>query len=154
MNQSLLTPCLSFHTKHLGTSVGNLNVMTFFVIGKWLFKLQMARETTFLIFLILISTSSNHFILKKNLGYSCLITQTHYVCMWLELLLIMHLSVNIDLDSSLGKNLSAHVAYIQLNYEDIFFMIVEDSMAIRIWEEIFLVILLGFWRLILTLLLS
>ena len=114
----------------------------------------MARETTSLIFSMLISTSLNHFTLKEDLGYSHLVTWTHYVYVQLELLLIMHLSVNIDLDSSLGKNLSAHVAYIQLNYEDIFFMIVEDSMAIRIWEEIFLVILLGFWRLILTLLLS
>jgi len=40
--------------------------------------------------------------------------------------------VNIDLDSSLEKNLNAHVAYIQLNHEDIFFMIAEDSMAIGI----------------------
>jgi len=33
-------------------------------------------------------------------------------------------------------------------------MIAEDSMAIGIQEEILLAILLGFWRLILTLLLS
>ena len=92
--------------------------------------------------------------LKEDLGYSHLITRTHYVCVQLELLLIMHLSVNIDLDSSLGKNLSAHVAYIQLNHENIFFMIAKDSTAIGIWEEILLVILLGFWRLILMLLLS
>jgi len=92
--------------------------------------------------------------LKEDLGYSHLVTWTHYVCVQLELLLIMHLLVNIDLDSSLGKNLSAHVAYIWLNHEDIFFMIVEDSTAIRIREEILLVILLGFWRLILMLLLS
>ena len=114
----------------------------------------MARETTFLIFLMLISTSLNCFILKEDLGYSHLVTQTHYIHVQLELLLIMHLSVNIDLDSSLGKNLSAHVAYIQSNRKDIFFMIAEDSMAIRIREEILLVILLGFWRLILMLLLS
>jgi len=46
------------------------------------------------------------------------------------------------------------MAYIQLNCEDIFFMIVEDSTAIGIQEEILLVILLGFWRLILMLSLS
>jgi len=62
--------------------------------------------------------------------------------------------VNIDLDSSLRKNLSVYVAYIQSNHEDIFFMIAEDSMAIGIQEEILLAILLGFWRLILTLSLS
>jgi len=92
----------------------------------------MIRKTTFLIFLILISTSLNHFTLNEDLGYSCLVTQTHYMHVQLELLLIMHLLVNIDLDSSLEKNLNAHVAYIQLNHEDIFFMIAEDSMAIGI----------------------
>ena len=114
----------------------------------------MARKTTSLIFLMLISTLSNHFMLKKDFGYSCLVTQTHYVHVQLELLLIMHLSVNIDLDSSLGKNLSAYMAYIWLNHKNIFFMIIEDSTAIGIQEEILLVILLGFWRLILILLLS
>jgi len=114
----------------------------------------MARETTSLIFSMLISTSSNCFTLKEDLSYSHLVTQTHYVRMRLELLLIIHLSVNIDLDSSLEKNLSAYVTYIRSNHKDIFFMIVEDSMAIGIQEEILLVILLGFWRLILTLLLS
>jgi len=103
---------------------------------------------------MLILTSSNYFTLKEDLGYSCLVTQTHYVHIQLELTLIIYLLVNIDLDSSLGKNLSAHVAYIWLNCEDIFFMIAEDSMAIGIREEIFLVILLSFWRLILTLSLS
>ena len=34
VNQSLLIPYLSFHAKHLGTSAGNLNVTTFFIIGK------------------------------------------------------------------------------------------------------------------------
>jgi len=62
--------------------------------------------------------------------------------------------VNIDLDSSLKKNLSVYVAHTQLNRKDIFFMIAKDSMAIKIQEEILLAILLGFWRLILMLLLS
>jgi len=114
----------------------------------------MARETTFLIFSMLISTLLNCFTLKKDLSYGYLVTRTHYVHVRLELLLIMYLSVNIDLDSFLEKNLSIYVAYIQSNHKDIFFMIAKDSMAIGIQEEILLVILLGFWRLILMLLLS
>ena len=87
--------------------------------------------------------------LKEDLGCSCLDTQIHFVCMWPELLLIMLQLENIDLDFSLGKNLSAYVVYILSNYEDIFSLIVEDLTAIRIWEEILLAILLCFWRLIL-----
>ena len=60
---------------------------------------------------------------------------------------------NIDLDFSLGKNLSAHVVYILSNHKDIFSLIVEDLTAIRIQEEILLAILLFFWRLILICLL-
>ena len=40
--------------------------------------------------------------------------------------------VNTDLDFSLGKNLSVCAVSIQSNHEDIFFMIVEDSTAIKI----------------------
>ena len=70
------------------------------------------------------------------------------------LLLIMLQSVNIDLNSSLRKNLSIYMAHTWPNREDIFFIIAEDPIAIGIQKEILLAILLGFWRLILTLLLS
>ena len=89
--------------------------------------------------------------LKEIFGYSHLDTQICYICKWLELLLIMLQSVNIDLDSFLRKNLSVYMAYTQLNHKDIFFTIAEDSIAIGIQEEILLAILLGFWRLILML---
>jgi len=92
--------------------------------------------------------------LKEVFGYSGLDTWICYVCEWPELLLITLQSVNIDLDSSLRKNLSVHVAHTQSNHKDIFFMIAEDLTAIEIQEEILLAILLGFWRLILMLLLS
>ena len=92
--------------------------------------------------------------LKEVFGYSSLDTWICYVCEWPELLLITLQSVNIDLDSFLRKNLSVYVAHTQSNHKDIFFMIAEDSTAIGIQEEILLAILLGFWRLILMLLLS
>ena len=104
----------------------------------------MARETISLIYLMLISVSSNFLMLKEVLSYSSLDTRIHYVHKWPELLLIMLQSVNIDLDSSLRKNLSVHVAHTQSNHKDIFFMIVEDSMAIGIQEDFLLAILLGF----------
>ena len=52
-----------------------------------------------------------------------------------ELLLITLQLVNIDLDSSLRKNLSVYVAHTRSNHEDIFFMIAEDSMAIEICQN-------------------
>ena len=131
----ILTSCLSIYAKRHGTSAGNLNAMIFFVFGKWHFKLWRARETIFLIYLMLISMSSNLLTLKEVLGYNGLDTWTRYVCKQPELLLIMLQSVNIDLDSSLRKNLSVYVAHTQLNHEDIFFIIAEDSMAIGICQN-------------------
>ena len=52
-----------------------------------------------------------------------------------ELLQIILLSANTDLDFSLGKNLSVHVAYTLLNQDAISFMIVVDLMVIGIQEE-------------------
>jgi len=69
VNLSLQTPCLSIHAKRHETSAWNLNVMTFFVIRKWHFKLRMARETISLIYLTLILMSSNLFMLKEVFGY-------------------------------------------------------------------------------------
>jgi len=92
--------------------------------------------------------------LKEVLSYSGLDTQIRYVHERPELLLIMLQLVNMDLNSSLRKNLSVHVAHTWLNHEDIFFIIAEDSTVIGIQEEILLAILLGFWKLILMLSLS
>jgi len=61
-------------------------------------------------------------------------TQTHYVCMLQELLQITLLSVNTDLGSFLGKNLSVHIAYILLNQDTISFMGVVDLIVIGIQE--------------------
>ena len=49
--------------------------------------------------------------LKEVLDYSGLDTRIHYVHEQPELLLIMLQLVNIDLDSSLRKNLSVYVAH-------------------------------------------
>jgi len=73
--------------------------------------------------------------LKEVLDYSGLDTRIHYVHEQPELLLIMLQLVNIDLDSSLRKNLSVYVAHTWSNCEDIFFMIAEDSTAIGIQEK-------------------
>jgi len=43
--------------------------------------------------------------------------------------------MSIDLDFSLGKNLSIYVDYISLNRDDTFCMIVEDLTDIGIWKE-------------------
>jgi len=42
--------------------------------------------------------------------------------------------MNIDLDFSLRKNLSAHVVYILLSQDDIFFTSVKDITIIKIQE--------------------
>ena len=82
--------------------------------------------------------------LKEDLGFNCLDTQTRYVHMYSEQSQItLHLE-NIGLDFSLGKNLSACVVCTLSNHEDIFSMIAEDLMAIGIRDEILLVILLCF----------
>ena len=69
---------------------------------------------------------------KEDLGFNCLDTQTHYVCMHSEQSQIMLQLENIGLDFSLGKNLSACVVCTLLNHIDIFSMIVEDLTAIGI----------------------
>ena len=91
---------------------------------------------------------------KKDLGFNCLDTQTCYVHVCPKQSQITLQLENIGLDFSLGKNLSAHVVCILLNHVDIFSMIAEDLTAIGIWDKTLLAILLCFWRLILTLLLS
>ena len=97
--------------------------------------------------------SSNHLTPKVAHGSNHLVTQTHYVCiLWEQLLIILQLA-NIGLDFSQKKNLSALVDYTLLNHEDIFFMIVGDSIVIRILDMILLAILSSFWRLIQMLLL-
>ena len=53
---------------------------------------------------------------------------------------------NIDLDSSLERNLSVYVGYIQLNQDGTFFMSVRDLMGIGIHEEISLVTLSYSWN--------
>ena len=50
--------------------------------------------------------------------------------------------MNIDLGSSLGKNLNVHAAYTLLNQDAIFYMSVVDLMVIGIQEGTLLVILL------------
>ena len=72
--------------------------------------------------------------LKVDLGFNCLGTQTCYAHMWQEQSLIMLPLENTGLDFSLGKNLNTHAVYIPLNQGDIFFMIVADLMAIGIWD--------------------
>jgi len=62
-----------------------------------------------------------------------------------EPLQIMLLSANIGLGSFQGKYLGAHVVITQLNQDNIFFMIVLDSMATGTQEETLLVILSCFW---------
>jgi len=59
-------------------------------------------------------------------------------------LIVMLLSENIDLDSSLRRNSSVHVVFIPLNPEDTFSMIVVGSTAIGIQEGTRLATLLCF----------
>ena len=59
-----------------------------------------------------------------SLKYS--VTQIPYMCALQEQSQIMLPLVNTDLDFSLGKNLSVHAAYIQLNQDAISFMNVVD----------------------------
>jgi len=82
---------------------------------------------------------------KMDHGPNWLAIQTHYVLALPELLQIMLLSVNIGLGSSQGKNLGTHVVITQSNQDDIFFMIVSDSMVTGTQEEILLVISSCFW---------
>ena len=63
---------------------------------------------------------------KVDRGSKCLAIRTPYVCELQEQLQIMLPSVNTDLGSSLGRNLSVHVAYILLNQDTISFMNVVD----------------------------
>jgi len=114
----------------------------------------MAREINSSTYSIIILTSSNHSIPKENLGFNCLDTQTRYVHMHPEQSQIMLQLENIGLDFSLGKNLSVYAVCTLLNHIDIFSIIAEDLMAIGIQDETLLAILLCFWKLILTLLLS
>jgi len=105
-------------------------------------------------FLNLLDDTLNCSMPKENLSFNCLDTQTRYVHMCPEQSQIMLQLENIGLDFSLGKNLSAHAVCTLLNHVDIFSMIAEDLTAIEIQDETLLAILLCFWRLILTLLLS
>jgi len=73
---------------------------------------------------------------KGDCGSKCLAIQTSYVHMLQEQLLIILPSVNTDLGSFLGRNLSVYVAYILLNQDTTSFMSVVDLMVTGIWEEI------------------
>ena len=92
----------------------------------------MAREINSSTYSMIILTLSNHSIPKEDFGFNCLDTQTHYVHMHPEQSQITLQLENIDLDFSLGKNLSVHVVCTLLNHIDIFSMIAEDLMAIGI----------------------
>jgi len=63
---------------------------------------------------------------KEDRSLKCSVTQIHYVHALQEQSQIILPLVNTDLDFSLGKNLSVHVAYIQLNQDTISFMNVVD----------------------------
>jgi len=104
----------------------------------------MAREINSSTYLMIILTSSDHSMPKKDLGFNCLDTQTCYVHVHSEQSQIMLQLENTGLDFFLGKNLSACVVCTLLNYIDIFSMIAEDLMAIGIQDETFLAILLYF----------
>ena len=62
------------------------------------------------------------FTLRKVYGYNCLAILTCYVHVLQGQLLITLQLASINLDSSLTKNLSIHVATSQLNQEDTYFM--------------------------------
>ena len=72
--------------------------------------------------------------LKEDYGSKWLAIQICYVHMLPGLLQIMLPLENTNLGSSLGRNLSVHMVNTQLNQDDIFFMIVVDSIATRIQE--------------------
>jgi len=63
---------------------------------------------------------------KEDHSSKCSVTQIPYVYALQEQSQIMLPLVNTDLDFSLGKNLSVHVAYTQLNQDTISFMNVVD----------------------------
>ena len=71
---------------------------------------------------------------KEDCGSKCLVTQIPYVCMLQEWSQIMLPLVNTDLNFSLGKNLSIHAAYTQLNQDTISFMSVADLTVTGIRE--------------------
>jgi len=71
---------------------------------------------------------------KGDRGSKLLAIQTLYVCVLQEILQIMLLLANTDLNSSLGRNLSVHVAYTLLNQDVISFMSVADLRVIGIQE--------------------
>jgi len=77
----------------------------------------------------------NHLQSKVALGYNSLVISTLCVRELQELLLIMHLLVNIDLDFSLRRNFHVHVDYIPLNQDGIFYMNVKDLTITGIQEE-------------------
>ena len=91
--------------------------------------------------------------LRTDLSFKHLGTQTRYAHAQWEQSLIMLPSENTGLDFSLEKNSNAHAVYIPLNQGDIFFMIIVDLMAIEIQDKTFSATLLCFWRLILMCLL-
>ena len=104
----------------------------------------MESETNFSIYLMTTIASLNYPILREVLGYSCLDTQTCYVCAHQEQSQIILLLENISLDFSLGKNLNVYAVCIPSNLGDIFSMIAQDLTAIRIQEETLLATLLCF----------
>jgi len=75
----------------------------------------MEREISFLTYLMTTYALSNYPISKKDPGFSCSDTRTHYVRTCWEQSQIMLLSENIGLDFSLEKNLNICTVYIPLN---------------------------------------
>jgi len=128
-------------------NVMGLQVTTYQTFGRWCFKHQMERESNFSIYLITTQTLLNHLMSKEGLGFRHLDNQTHYVCVQWEHLLIMLLLESTGLDSSLEKNLNAHVMCILSNQGDTFSTIAADSTAIGIWEGTLSATLSCFWKL-------
>jgi len=79
--------------------------------------------------------SLNHLISKGDLSSKSLAIQAPYMHKPQERSRIMLPLVNIDLDSSLGKILSAHVGYTLSNQDAISSLNVVDLTAIGIQEE-------------------
>ena len=75
------------------------------------FKHQIAKEKISLNFLIMNQILLNYLLSRIVLGFNTPVTQIHYVLALLKLLSIMLLSVNIDLDSSLGRTLGLYGVY-------------------------------------------
>ena len=123
------------HINHLGTFAANKTATLFLLCEGYSSKCWTLKENNSLNFLMTILIILNHLQSKVALGYNSLVIPT--LCVWeiQELLLIMHLLVNIDLDFSLRRNFCVHVDYISLNQDDIFYMSVKDLTITGIWEE-------------------